>query len=505
MRTAPRSRANRADHADALSGDEGGFVMVWLALMLLVLLAFCGFGIDVANWWYVGQREQRAADAGALAGSVYMPNDVPGGRAAAFRVVSQNGYTNGVNATVTANQEPQPSRIRVTVTSTVTNFFAGLVGFNNETISRDAVADFQGPVPMGSPTSKLGQDPDECDPSTSGSCANFWLNTSGPAGTKREGDRFATGVCNDGTVAGCSGTTNTEYQPDGYTFRVRVNSIQAGQPLVIQVYDPAWMYTEDFCNNGNMPSNLQQNNIPNLTGAPWNITNVVPSGPGNISRYATSGAGMSINSGGTRWCAGDQNAGGGGGNINNTSYILRTPDLSPWDDLNNSVLTSVSSCVPTYFRGINQPMQTLLDPTNVSNDATYVKNYFHRWVTICSIPAANVQLGDYILQVKTNSGTGSLTAPGGTYQTWGNTSDATANVSNSNAGYNRYALRAGWGTSSGVTGAGPRRHRRLAVGHPQPSDLRERRFGRVADLLPRSYHTDGRLGPDVDVELLRHR
>ncbi len=56
-----------------------------------------------------------------------------------------------------------------------------------------------------------------------------------------------------------------------------------------------------------------------------------------------------------------------------------------------------------YFRGINQPMQTLLDPTNVSNDAMYVKNYFHRWATVCSIPAANVVLGDYIVQVKTNS------------------------------------------------------------------------------------------------------
>ena len=105
------------------------------------------------------------------------------------------------------------------------------------------------------------------------------------------------------------------------------NSVQAGQPLVIQVYDPAWMYTEDFCNNANMPTDLQQNNIPNLTASPWNITNVVPSGPGNITRYGTSGAGQSINNGGTRWCTGDQNAGGGGGNINNTSYIIRQPDL----------------------------------------------------------------------------------------------------------------------------------------------------------------------------------
>ncbi len=64
-----------------MNGDDGGFVIVWMALMLLVLLAFCGFGIDVANWWFVGQKEQRAADAAALAGSVYLPNDFPTGRA----------------------------------------------------------------------------------------------------------------------------------------------------------------------------------------------------------------------------------------------------------------------------------------------------------------------------------------------------------------------------------------------------------------------------------------
>jgi Putative Flp pilus-assembly TadE/G-like len=435
---------------EAMTGDEGGFVMVWMALMLLVLLAFCGFGIDVAHWWFVGQKEQRAADAAALAGSIYMPNDLPSAQVVALKVAAQNGYKNGVNATVTATQEPQPSRIRVTVRTTITNFFAGLVGYNTQTITRDAVADFQGPVPMGSPTSKLGQDPDDCDPATAGSCANFWLNTSGPKGTKREGDRFATEVCNNGSVAGCAGTVNSEYSSTGYLFRIRVNSIQAGQPLVLQVYDPAWMLTEDFCNNGNMPSNLQQNNIPALTGAPWNITNVVPAGPGNISRYATSGAGQSINSGGTRWCTGDQNAGGGAGNIQNTTYIVRKPDLSPWDDTNNVV----AECAPAYFRGINAPLQTLLDPTNVSNDATYVKNYFHRWATVCTIPAANVELGDYVIQVKTNASTAGLTPAGGTFQTWGAGVDPPS-VTNNGAGYNRYSMRAGFGTTSGPNGNAP--------------------------------------------------
>ena len=93
-----RYQRRKANVNEAMSGDDGGFVIVWMALMLLVLLAFCGFGIDVAHWWFVGQKEQRAADAAALAGSIYMPNDLPSAQAIALRVSAQNGYKNGVNA-----------------------------------------------------------------------------------------------------------------------------------------------------------------------------------------------------------------------------------------------------------------------------------------------------------------------------------------------------------------------------------------------------------------------
>ncbi len=431
-----------------MSGDEGGFVMVWMALMLLVLLAFCGFGIDVSNWWYIGQKEQRAADAGALAGSIYMPNDLVSARAVALKVASQNGYTNGVNATVTATQEPQPSRIRVTITSTTTNFFAGLVGFNNETISRDAVADFQGPVPMGSPTATLGQDPDE------GDIQQLWLNTSAPSSNKSEGDRFATNKCSGGEYA-CPGP-NTEYSADGYTYRVRVTSIQGGQPLVFQVFDPAWINTDNFCNNGNMP-NVQQNGIPGLTGAPWNITDV-------LNRYGTSAD--TLSTGPALYCTGDQSSSGSG---NNTTYIVRAPDLTPWTDLDNPVI-DIATCRPASFYPINTPLGALLDPTNGNANGVYVKNYFHRWATICSIPSASLAsygtngLGDYVIQVKTNSTRSSLPAGDtATFKTWplGACNGITACEATgtggptTEGGFNRYSIRAGYGTSSGVSGKAP--------------------------------------------------
>ena len=53
--------------------DEGGFILPTFALVLIVLIAMAGFGIDVWNWWYTGQQAQRAADAAALSVSSSSP------------------------------------------------------------------------------------------------------------------------------------------------------------------------------------------------------------------------------------------------------------------------------------------------------------------------------------------------------------------------------------------------------------------------------------------------
>jgi hypothetical protein len=101
MRTAPRIRAERP----TLSGDDGGFVMVWLALLIFVLRVL-RVGIDVANWWYVGQRTTRRTQRPRRLD--YMPNDARP-RSTALKVSSQE------RERVTRrswNQEPQPSATR---------------------------------------------------------------------------------------------------------------------------------------------------------------------------------------------------------------------------------------------------------------------------------------------------------------------------------------------------------------------------------------------------------
>ena len=61
--------------------DQRGQTLVIVALMLIPLLGFTGLVSDVA-WYEVNlMRIQRAADAAALAGVVYLPGNVAGAQA----------------------------------------------------------------------------------------------------------------------------------------------------------------------------------------------------------------------------------------------------------------------------------------------------------------------------------------------------------------------------------------------------------------------------------------
>ena len=50
--------------------------MVWFALTFVALTAFAGLAIEYNRWENIGNRVQKAADAAALAGAVFMPENV---------------------------------------------------------------------------------------------------------------------------------------------------------------------------------------------------------------------------------------------------------------------------------------------------------------------------------------------------------------------------------------------------------------------------------------------
>src|SRR5882762_55905 len=108
--------------------EQRGQTLVIVALMLVPLLGFTGLVTDVA-WYEVNlMRIQRAADAAALAGVVYLPQNVPGAQTAAQQEAAKNGYTNGApGVTVTATPEALNNRIlSVSVAAPVRSWFARL-------------------------------------------------------------------------------------------------------------------------------------------------------------------------------------------------------------------------------------------------------------------------------------------------------------------------------------------------------------------------------------------
>jgi hypothetical protein len=139
-----------------LTAKEAGQILVVFALMATVLIGLVGMAIDVTYAWRMGIQIQRATDAGALAGVVYLPGDTTSAKTEAKSVVGLDGFDAG-NSTVTVAPNPADShQLDVTVTAAVPTFFVRLFGIDNWNITRQARAAFQLPVPMGSPENFYG-------------------------------------------------------------------------------------------------------------------------------------------------------------------------------------------------------------------------------------------------------------------------------------------------------------------------------------------------------------
>ncbi|MHB1140038.1 MAG: pilus assembly protein TadG-related protein, partial [Microthrixaceae bacterium] len=360
------------------SPRERGVVLIWFALLLVVLIGFAGFAVDLSNWWFQAERLQRAADAGAHAGVVYMPGDLPSATTTARAEVRKNGYTTSggaSNATMAVNQEPNPNRLRVKVTTTVPSYFVGLLGVDDITLTREAVAEYVAPVPMGSPENRLGNDPEV------GYNPQLWSMVGGPRSDKEWGDRYQAKVCSSG-VSGCTGTVNDEYEQDGYIYAVEVKSPPAGQDLKIQVYDPAFVDIGSTCGT-RMPTAAQLTALQTLNPVYY------ADAP---TRYAA---------GATTWCSGDIDH--EGANID-TSFVVRAPNATEWTDVDNPIVNN-ANCSPQTFKPYDPTSNNYLYDTLRTGPESVVDNAapwtlaesFRRWVTVCTIPAAQVQPGKYNL------------------------------------------------------------------------------------------------------------
>jgi Flp pilus assembly protein TadG len=396
--------------------DDGGFALTWFAIMLLVLIAMAGFGVDVWNWWYTSQKVQRAADAGALAGVTFLPanfNSPAGGPNAittATGVIKQNGFIAGATTTVSVAQGAKSNQLDVSVSQTVNNNFTSLLGVRTTTISRKATAEFNAPIQMGSPAGHLGNDPEN------GATDKHWLNIGGPGVDKHTGDRYAD-YTNCTNSYQCSGSTNTEYFDGTYVYTVNVPASAAGTDIDIQAYDAEYAVGNTSCDN------------QWLSAA--QLTALQATYPDAATRYA---------GGQNDYCTGDDNT--NLGTPQSTAWIVRDSSVSQFQALSNPVITSGGPAGPCahQFKGYNPPASSpnywsdLLTPGSATYDTDFAAS-FHRWDTVCHI--SNAVPGKYFIQVRSSVPFDAAQQNSTNYLTKSETPPENTSL----AGQNRYSIR----------------------------------------------------------------
>ena len=388
---------------------ERGYVLVMSALLMLPLLAFAGFAIDIGFWYTHANRMQRAADAAALAAVVWMPNDERATEVA-LETARANGFDDA-DADITVTVTPVGNRrVRVHIHDADVEMYLSSLFLDNVDIERQSLAEYVQSVPMGSPEQTLGNDPDK------GFQPFFWLNTGGPLTRKDNGDRHTAGVCTG--FSGCSGSTNLDYSETGYFYRVTVDTKPASGDLEVQVFDPAFVQQGDQCN------------VHMLDPANSNYTTRV----NDLVAQGMTDAATRYVRGNTNFCPGDHRI-----HLNpsppsvvglvETTYLLREPDNTPFDNTDNPVICAVT------FDAYNQDTYDLLmNPNPIGSENMAFRDHFRQWTSVCSVPWNDVVVGDYLLQVTT---TADQSSPPASLE---NFDDGV-----STGGHNRYALRAGFG------------------------------------------------------------
>ena len=412
--------------------NEDGYAAILLAILLpTVFIGLCAIGVDVARGYVEVERVQKAADAGSLAGVPYMPHDLATATTTAKSVTARNSYDDASSSVnVTAAQGSRPSQLRVTVSSTIDNTFGSMLGLPTTTITRSATADYTAPAPMGSPCNTFGNEP----PSQAGAAQptgsalpvpafsncnsqpNFWAAVEGPETTKGQGDRYSTLECGVSGVYGCDGArNNTEYLDEGYFFLVKVQPAAVNKPITMQLYDPAFTYTNVSCNG--LPGNSGFSNNMN----PYVMTD-------GKARYLNSPS---------KYCSGDYLPGAA---PVSTTFALRE-QTDTHDPMKGAV---ISNCVKQYRGRTTAPTVNSLKSTSGSYNRGLAE-VFHSWVDMCTFTPTRE--GDYYLQVRTNVGLGGIAQPntnGNSSVTYSGNSAAGAASGNTSTGegVNSFAIRA---------------------------------------------------------------
>ena len=377
-------------------------MLVWSALMLVLLLGCAAFAIDVSMWHLNQTREQKAADAAALAGAVTYPGDSTQSDAAALDVVQQNGYpassitrfgpdgscSLGPTATIrvcAGSGDDRPDQYKVAVVRRVDNLLGGILGIYSTAIKATATAEYLPPLVMGSPSNQYGNDPDATE--SARTYPNFWGNIAGGSTNKGNGDAYAAGSC-DGATDGCSTSglgNNLDVKPQGYFYSVTATS---DGPVDLQAFDPGFVHVGDTCNDATT-NLLGAALLPRVPSYPQGEMNVV-----DIQRRYLPVTTGNQNDPGLHYCTGDISFGGGPPPV--TTYTVLKASV-PGDP---SSATQV--CAPTSYPGFKGDLGAALGAgMTVPGAPGPLATYFRQWVSLCTVNAA---AGDsFFIQMTTDS------------------------------------------------------------------------------------------------------
>jgi len=192
-----RTRLLSVIDRDSRRKDEHGYVLVLTAMILIPLLLISAMAVDYGAWYTDGARMQRAADAAALAGVVWLP-DLGTATTVAQTSAKSNGYDDSLSNITVAVSKLSDYELKVVITDTAGKVFLSSFVKKNVTISRTATAKYVLPIPLGSPKNYFGTGPFNTDPSGP---ENFYASINSRCESKYQGDPFAVPYITDNTNA----------------------------------------------------------------------------------------------------------------------------------------------------------------------------------------------------------------------------------------------------------------------------------------------------------------
>ena len=265
----PPTPAAETDPATTSTAPEAGprhrqlgQVLPIFAVMSVVLLGGTALLSDVGWWWTNQQHMQRAADAGALAGAIYLPGNQGRAFSSAIAEAAKNGYVDGeAGVVVTPRRDPDdPRKLLVDIDGPVNTNFAGVFCWQGGPCLRSVdvgvtgAASYVLPVPMGSPQNYYGvgffqgvipgtataRVLDVPDP-TGGTLATPGVlgRHLHRGGVRENGDRYApVHIGANNPPDGTNGGPNPDYDADGHDYTIEVGD--GGQ---VRLFDPIFCAT----------------------------------------------------------------------------------------------------------------------------------------------------------------------------------------------------------------------------------------------------------------------